>query len=59
MSDPEKNGGSDLPHSVFRVGDRLELLADAEHKKVEEMARWRVLFERLVALIERLMKTQE
>ncbi len=57
MSEPDKNGGKgELPHSVFRVGDKIELLADAEHRKVDELAKWRAMFERL---LEKLFPSKE
>lgn len=52
MSEPEKNGGN-LPHAVFRLADAQREGAEAEHRKVDEWAKWREMFERF---FDRLLK---
>lgn len=42
MSEPDKNGGN-LPHAVFRLADAQRERASAEHRKVDEQAKWREL----------------
>lgn len=58
MSEPDKNGGN-LPHAVFRLADAQRERAEAEHRKVDEQAKWRELFADFFAWLKSIVKPKE